>query len=537
MEMSAARSLLSEDTFLCPVCLDTFTDPVSTPCGHNFCKTCISENWNTKDQYLCPLCKEDFSRKPNLKVNMLLSGMVAARLESSSSSEHQESEPGEVLCDACTSPKLTALKSCMDCLVSYCEAHLEPHLTAPRLKRHQLMDPVENLEDRMCTKHEKPLELFCQTDQTCVCMLCSVLDHKNHEFVPLKDEYREKKAELEEKDAKIQQMIDQRRLKIQEIEHSVHLSKDAADREIAEGVRVFTALKESAERGQAELINTIQKKQETTEKQAEAFIQELEQEISELMKRSAKVEQLSRSKDHLHLIRTAVSLSSTVSSRDWTKVTVPPPLYDRTVVKAVAQLEETLREEMKKLDQIALRRLQQYAVDVTLDPDSAHAQLLLSDDGKQVRYGDLRRDVPSNPKRFSSSPSVLGNQSFSSGQFYYEVQVTGKTGWDLGVARDFSKRKGTITLSPQRGFWTLGLRNGHHYEASADPINHLPLESRPEKIGVFVDYDKGLVSFYDVNAAALIHSYRDCSFTRKLYPYFSPCGGGSDENSAPMIIS
>ncbi|TDH15610.1 hypothetical protein EPR50_G00010620 [Perca flavescens] len=192
----------------------------------------------------------------------------AQQKASSSSSELQVSKPGEVPCDVCTGTKLKALKSCLVCLVSYCETHLEPHLTMSGLKRHQLIDPVENLEGRMCTKHDKPLELFCKTDQTYVCMLCTVLDHKMHDVVPLKEEYEGKKVELGKTEAEIQQMIQKRRLKIQEIKHSVDLSEEDADREIAEGVQVFTSLKESVERGLNELINTIKGKQKTTEKQA-----------------------------------------------------------------------------------------------------------------------------------------------------------------------------------------------------------------------------------------------------------------------------
>ncbi|TDH15608.1 hypothetical protein EPR50_G00010600 [Perca flavescens] len=238
------------------------------------------------------MCNKVFNTKPELHVNTFISEMVAQFRQSaqqkagSSSSEQQVSKPGEVPCDVCTGTKLKALKSCLVCLVSYCETHLEPHLTMSGLKRHQLIDPVENLEGRMCTKHDKPLELFCKTDQTCVCMLCSVLDHKMHDVVPLKEEYEEKKVELGKTEAEIQQMIQKRRLKIQEIKHSVDLSEEDADREIAEGVQVFTSLKESVERGLNEFINTIKEKQKTTEKQAEAFIKELEQEISELMKRS-----------------------------------------------------------------------------------------------------------------------------------------------------------------------------------------------------------------------------------------------------------
>uniref|UniRef100_A0A8D0CWE3 Uncharacterized protein n=1 Tax=Sander lucioperca TaxID=283035 RepID=A0A8D0CWE3_SANLU len=427
--------------FLCSICLDVFTDPVSTPCGHNFCKNCITEHWNTSDQELCPLCKKVFNTRPELHVNTFISEMVA-----------------------------------------------------------QFRQSAQQKASRMCTEHNKPLELFCKNDQTCVCMLCSVLDHKMHDV--------------------------KRRLKIQEIKHSVDLSEEDADREIAEGVQVFTSLKESVERGLNELINTIKEKQKTTEKQAEAFIKELEQEISELMKRSTEVEQVLRSEDHLHLLQSVQSLNiqQPPPTKDWTEVSVRPSSYEGTVVKAVVQLEETLSKEMKKLlAESELKRVQQYAVDVTLDPDTAYPELILSDDGKQVNHGDVRKNLPDNPERFSRYCIVLGKQSFSSGRFYFEIQVKGKTEWDLGVVRESINRKGAITLSPQNGFWTIVLRNGNEYKACADPPVRLCLKSPPQKVGVFVDYEEGLVSFYDVDAAALIYSLTGCSFTEKLFPYFCPC--------------
>ncbi|XP_037621677.1 E3 ubiquitin-protein ligase TRIM21-like [Sebastes umbrosus] len=542
--MAAASNLQSEDQFLCSICLDVFTDPVSTPCGHNFCKNCITEHWNTSGRCQCPMCKEAFTIRPDLRVNTFISEMVvqfrqsAQQKTSSSSSEQQVSKPGEVPCDFCIGTKLKALKSCLVCLASYCETHLEPHLTASRLKKHQLIDPVENLEDRMCTKHDKPLELFCKTDLTCVCMLCLVLDHKMHDVVPLKEEYEGKKAELGKTEAEIQQMIQKRRLKIQEIKQSVDLSEEDADREIAEGVQVFTALKESVERGQANLIDTIKEKQKTTEKQAEAFIKELEQEISELTKRRAEVEQLSRSEDHLHLLQSVQSLKAAPSTKDWTKVSVRPSSYKGTVVKAVAQLEETLSKEMKKLvAEAELKRVQQYAVDVTLDPDTAHPELILSDDGKQVNHGDVWKNLPYNPERFSICFFVLGKQSLSSGRFYFEVQVKGKTKWTLGVARESINRKGSITRRPQNGYWTIRLRNGNDYKALASPRVSLTLKSEPQKVGVFVDYEEGLVSFYDVDAAALIYSFTGCCFIEKLFPFFCPCLNDGGKNSAPLIIS
>ncbi|XP_062282534.1 E3 ubiquitin-protein ligase TRIM39-like [Scomber scombrus] len=529
--MSAVSCLKSEDQFLCSICLDVFTDPVSTPCGHNFCKNCINEHWNSNDQYPCPLCKKVFYTRPDMKVNTLLNEVV------SHSSEQQAAKPGEVPCDVCTGTKLKALKSCLVCLTSYCETHLEPHLTALGLKRHQLMDPVGNLEDRICMKHDKPLELFCKTDQTYVCVLCSVLNHKTHEFVPLKEEYEGKKAELGKTEAEIQEMIQKRRLKILEIKHSVDLSKEAADREKAEGVQVFAALKESVERSLNELIDTIEEKQRTTEKQAKDFIKELEQEISELKNRSSEVEKLSHSEDHLHLLQNFPSLKAAPPTKDWTEVSVRPPSYEGTVVKAVVQFEETLSKQMKKMrSKDKLKRAQQYAVNVTLDPDTAHPNLILSKNKKQVNHGDVKKKLPDNTERFTRYPNVLSKQSFSSGRFYFEVQVKEKTDWTLGVARESIDRKGEIRLCPQNGYWSIWFRNGFEYKALTGCLINLSLKSPPQKVGVFVDYEEGLVSFYDVDAAALIYSFTGCSFTEKLYPYFSPGVNYGGTNSTPLII-
>ncbi|XP_071393873.1 E3 ubiquitin-protein ligase TRIM21-like [Centroberyx affinis] len=538
--MSAASSLLSEEQFLCPICLDVFTNPVAIPCGHNFCKNCITQHWDINAPCQCPMCKTRFQRRPVLHVNTFISEMAAQFRKSAqmkaSSCPHRCAKAGEVPCDVCTGTKLKALKSCLVCLVSYCETHLEPHQRITSLRRHKLIDPVENLEGRMCKKHDRLLELFCKSDHMFVCQFCTETDHKLHHFVPLKEECEEKKAELGKTEAFIRQMIQEKQLKIQEIKHSVKLSKEDADREIADSVRVFTALMQSVARGQAELTDMIEKKQKTTEKQAKGFIKELEQEISELMKRTTEMKQLSRTEDHLHLLQSFPSLNTPPHTKDWTEVSVHRSSYEGTVRRAVAQLEETLSKEMEKLLEAELKRIQQYAVDVTLDPHTAQTYLILSDDGKQVNHGDVEVNLP-HPERFSPCACVLGKESFSSGRFYYEVQVKGKTDWDLGVARGSINRKGQITASLENGYWSIWLRNGNEYKALAGPRVLLSLKTKPQKVGVFVDYEEGLVSFYDVDAAALIYSYTGCTITEKLYPYFSPGLNHGCKNSTPLIIS
>uniref|UniRef100_A0A3Q0R792 B30.2/SPRY domain-containing protein n=1 Tax=Amphilophus citrinellus TaxID=61819 RepID=A0A3Q0R792_AMPCI len=153
-----------------------------------------------------------------------------------------------------------------------------------------------------------------------------------------------------------------------------------------------------------------------------------------------------------------------------------------------------------------LKWVQQYAVDVTLDPDTAHPNLILSDDGKQVNHSELKKNLPDNSERFTLYCNVLGKQNFFSGRFYFEVQVKGKAKWDLGVAKESIDRKGKIILSAKNRFRSVALRNGNEYRALT---------------GVFVDYEEGLVSFHDVDTASLIYSFTNCSFTQKLHPYFS----------------
>ncbi|XP_053187443.1 E3 ubiquitin-protein ligase TRIM21-like [Scomber japonicus] len=458
--MAAASCLLTEGQFLCPICLDVFTDPVATPCGHNFCKNCITKHWDINVPSQCPLCKEVFYTRPELRVNTLISQMVAQFRQSA-----QE-----------------------------------------------------------------------KADQVCVCMFCMVLEHRTHDVVPLKQEYEEKKVELEKTEAKIQQMIQERQQKIRDIKYTVELSKQNADRETADGVQVCTNLIEAIEKSQAELIETIEKRHRTTENQAEGSIIELEQEISELMRRNAELEQLSCSEDHLHVLQSFPSLNAAPPTKDWTEVSIRPPAYEGTVARAVTELEKTLSKEMKTLLEAELKRVQQYAVDVTLDPDTANPWLILSDNRKQVNCGDSNKNLPDNPKRFSYYASVLGKQSFSSGRFYYEVQVKEKTKWDVGVARESINRKEQITLNPLNGYWTVSLRNENEYKALTDPRVPLSLKSKPQRVGVFVDYEEGLVSFYDVDASAFIYSFTSCSFTEKLYPFFNPCSNDGGKNSAPLSI-
>ncbi|XP_045543148.1 butyrophilin subfamily 2 member A1 isoform X2 [Salmo salar] len=174
--------------------------------------------------------------------------------------------------------------------------------------------------------------------------------------------------------------------------------------------------------------------------------------------------------------------------------------------------------------------IRRHAVNVILDPDTAHCNLILSEDGKQVRHGELNQILSDNVNRFSNWSSVLGNVGFS-GKVYYEVKVEEKTEWTLGVVIQSINRNESFRPIPNKGAWTVELKNGE-YTAHADSPVTFTLREEPLKVGVFVDYEKGQVSFFNVEARSHIYSFTGCTFTKKLYPFFNP--GGSD--SVSLVI-
>ncbi|CAL8284760.1 unnamed protein product [Arctogadus glacialis] len=534
--MACVNTSWSEENFSCSICLDVFNSPVTTACGHNFCRTCITKFWDDQVQYKCPVCNKHFNTRPDLRVNTFLSDLAAQFRTSVQVKEQPSVETTEVPCDVCTWTQQKAVKSCLMCFTSFCQTHLEPHQRVARLQKHRLVEPMDRLEDRMCKNHDRLLELFCQTEQVCVCLLCTVTDHKFHPVVPLKEEYEVKTVQLGKTVTDVPQKIQERKQKIKEIKDAVKLSNKDADREIAHGGQVFTALIGCVEKGRDEFNQTVQEKLKSTVKRAEDLIKELEQEIEDLTKRSSEVKRLSHTEDHLHFLQTFRSLKDPPPTRDWTMVEVHPPSYVGTLWRSLDQLEETLNMEMKKPRDAELKRVQQYEVDVTLDPDSAAPQLILSEDGKQVHDGGVRKVLPYNPKRFKNYMFVLTRQSFSSGRFYFEVQVKDKTAWWLGVARESIDRKGLTEWAPEMGYWTLSYNNDVLVFRD-NPSVRLPLRAELQKVGVFVDYDEGLVSFYDVEARVHIYSATGCTFTEPLYPILCPYLHEEGRNSAPLVIS
>ncbi|XP_038586033.1 E3 ubiquitin-protein ligase TRIM39-like [Micropterus salmoides] len=525
----------------CTICKQVFTNPVTTPCGHNFCQACIQNVWGSSAVCQCPTCNKSFSPRPEISINTDFKELADTfrKIIVCSSASLFAAKPGEVECDVCAATLLQvkALKSCLVCLTSYCEAHLEPHQSVATLKLHKLIEPVNNLQDRMCKKHERLLEMFCKDEERFVCQFCTETEHKDHQAVSIEDESGERKMQMKKTKADFLQMIQERLSKVEEIKSCLKLCMISAEKEMKESDSIFMSMIRSIEERQTEVNTEISEKQKAAERRAEELINELQQEVTDLQRRITELEELRSTEDHLYLLQRSPSLMSPPPTREWMEISVHPELCVGTVRRALSKLDDTLKKELQSLKKEEMKKMQKYAVDVVLDPDTAHPNLVLSADGKQAGRGEPLHIVPDNPQRFDPVICVMSKRGFLSGRFYFQVAVGTKTFWDLGVVKESVNRKGMITSKPENGYWTMRLRSGDEYRALDSPSVRLSLKEKPQIVGVFTDYEEGTVSFFNAEAGSHIYTFTGCLFSERIFPFFSPGICDEGKNMAPLVIT
>uniref|UniRef100_A0A8C5DA90 RING-type domain-containing protein n=1 Tax=Gouania willdenowi TaxID=441366 RepID=A0A8C5DA90_GOUWI len=295
-------------TFNCPICLDLLKEPVTTSCGHSYCGTCISNHWDKEEEnhiYTCPQCREKFIRRPDLKKNIMLAELVEElkknRLQDDPD-DQRFAAAEDVACDSCTGRKLKAFKSCLNCVASYCEKHLQPHHESAAFKRHKLVDPSKKIQEMICSRHDEVMKMFCRTDQQCICIICSMEEHKDHDTVSAAAERTEKQRELQESRADIYKNIQDREKDLEllkEQEKTINLS---ADQTVEHSEQMFTELIRLLHQRRSELEKEVRSKQQTEVSAVRALQEKLEQEISELKKRDAELQQLSHTEDHIQFV-------------------------------------------------------------------------------------------------------------------------------------------------------------------------------------------------------------------------------------------
>uniref|UniRef100_A0A3B1KCA3 Uncharacterized protein n=1 Tax=Astyanax mexicanus TaxID=7994 RepID=A0A3B1KCA3_ASTMX len=486
---------VNHDQFSCPVCLDLLKDPVTVPCGHSFCMVCINGCWDREDQrgiYSCPQCRETFTPRPVLRRNNMLAEVVEklkknTELQAASPAPHYAGA-GDVECDFCTGRKLRAIKTCLMCLASFCEAHLKPHYEVPALKKHKL---VTQLHGKICSQHDRLIEIYCRTDQSYICQLCAMEEHKDHNTISAKLERTIKQNHLKEIHEKLQHKIQEKQKKLQELKQTVNTLKVRTDQTF--DWRIFTELIRSIEKKRSEVTELIRDQEKAELSGAEELLEKLQQEMADLKRRHTELEQLSHTEDHIHFLQVRKSLSE---------------LKER--------LEEFCREEFKKIPPHG----ESYFFRLTLDPNTAHRSLILSENDRMVERSKEDQPYSDHPERFKIHYQVLSKESVC-GRCYWEAEWSGARYVYISVSYKEISRKGggkKCWFGGNSESWSLQCYPSlSFYHNNIKTYLSAPPSSR---IGVYVDHSAGLLSFYSVSDTMTLLYALNTTFTQPLYAGF-----------------
>ncbi|XP_029517316.1 E3 ubiquitin-protein ligase TRIM16-like [Oncorhynchus nerka] len=539
--MAQQAVLLDQDQFSCSVCLDLLKEPVTIPCGHSYCRSCIEGCWDQDDLkgiYSCPQCRQTFTPRPALRKNNMLAEVVEKLKKTGLPADPPDlgyAGPGDVACDFCTGTrKQKALMSCLVCLVSSCKTHLQPHYSVPALKKHKLVKASTQLQENICSRHDELLKIYCRTDQNCICYLCMVDDHKGHDTVSAAAERTEKQSQLGMSQQNLQQRIQEREKELKELQQAVESLKHSAQAAVEDSDRIFTELIHSIERRCSEVKELIRDQEKAQVSQADGLLEQLEQEIAELRRRNAELEQLSHTEDHIHFLQSYLSFSSPSVSSDSPSIDKRPQFLgdvNMAVSDVREKLEDFLKGEWITISTIVnsvndvlspepknREHFLQYSCQLTLDPNTAQKSLSLSEGNRKVTVVNAVNDPnPDHPDRFTDWWQVLCREGLS-GRCYWEVEcyhgtVTAVSYKDISRIRMVNESR----FGYNDKSWGLEF-SGNGYRFRHNNVETKVSGPQSSRVGVYLDHKAGTLSFYSVSdTMTLLHTV-ESTFTKPLYP-------------------
>ncbi|KAM4727999.1 E3 ubiquitin-protein ligase TRIM65-like [Anableps anableps] len=489
-----------EEKFCCPICLDLLRDPVTIPCGHNYCMKCIQRCWNEKDPsktYSCPHCRRNYKLRPDLAKNIMLAeameqlGRSLAAAELGSSSEHEDLD-------------LSARIKCKT---------------------------PEKIQKSICSNHKELMKLFCRTHQRCICCLCSVEEHKGDDIVSAESERIEKQRELHSNLQKIQQKIKDREKDIKMLQQEIGTVNASAEEAMRRNSEIFKELIDLLEKRSSDVKQQIRKQQKMAVCQIKEYKGRLEKEISELRRRAVELQHLSHMDDHTHFFHSFSMLGKLSKSMDSLKFKEPPVCYFRDLIAAVTETGEKLKrfvhEETTKTSAMETElnvvmspaepktrtHFLQRSHPVSLDPDTAHRKLLLSLGNKRVTRA--KKDIsPLHPDRFTDWFQALSIEGFT-GCCYWEVKWTGRV--TVAVAyRRISRTGRASEFGNNRESWALDCYRDC-FVFRHDGVKTCVSGPQTSTVGVYLDHTAGTLSFFSVSdSMSLLHRVQT-TFTQPLH--------------------
>ncbi|XP_055521565.1 nuclear factor 7, brain-like [Leucoraja erinacea] len=443
------------EELVCPICLNIFTDPVSPKCGHNFCRSCITQCWEGEGKNTCPKCSEEFPDR-TLIVNWALSNL---------------SEKAQTL-------------------------NLNQKVKESKLH---------------CEKHQEELKLFCETDKKLICVICrDAREHRDHRFIPIEEAVENYKAQMKSS----MESLTKKKSEIQEMEQ-LQKTKISGVREQSRRLQSyitshFNKKRQILAEEEQRLLKDLREAEAKSLDIMEKNLQAIQEKLNSIQDKLTKIQEQMDQKHSVIFLMEEISRKRRVSDEELT-LSVADGAPEVAKFDHPFILNRVFSNMSCGIPQVS----------VTLDVETAHAWLEVSEDRKRVRWTRTERSLPDTGKRFTGWLCVLGSEGFTSGRHYWEVEVAGSEWWSLGVAAESVDRKRWVDLTPETGVWCIE-RWGDGFQAFTSPPSPLPARPIPGRVGVYLSYESGTVSFYDADIKSHLHTFTGNKFTEKLYPFLGP---------------
>ncbi|XP_055487972.1 zinc-binding protein A33-like [Leucoraja erinacea] len=448
---------------------------------------CPVESWT--EEVVCPICQDFFTDPVAL-------------------------DCGHNYCRSCITRSWggAGRNSCPECREESADRSLRVNRALVRLseKARTLSLNLKAKKSKLqCEEHQEELKLFCETDKKLICLNCATArEHKSHSLMLIEEaiEFYKEQVEcsfesLTEKESEIQKTVQKQKERISRVREQSHNLQSLITSQFAELHQILT---EKEQR----LLGDVREEEEKIVKTMEKNLQEIQENLNSIQEELSKLQQQIDHKDGVIFLKEQAGRKIRVSDETKPMLVVggalPTGKYDRTFFHNMA-----LRETSDIINRVS----------VTLDVETAHPLLEVSENRKRVRCTGTRRSLPDTRKRFTDSTCVLGSEGFTSGRHYWEVEVAGSRWWSLGVAAESVERKGEDDLTPETGVWSIGRWDGE-FQAFTSPPSRLPARPIPGRVGVYLSYESGTVSFSDAATKSHLHTFTGNKFTEILYPYF-----------------
>ncbi|KAG9463527.1 hypothetical protein GDO78_021562 [Eleutherodactylus coqui] len=528
------------DELECSICLSLYTDPVSLRCGHNFCRSCIVSALDAQEAagvYSCPDCREESPQRPALEKNRKLANIVERFLSS------QPDMESRIFCTYCIKSPVLAVRTCLHCETSMCQEHLGAHNKAAD---HILTDPTSSFGNKKCSVHKKVLEYYCPQDAACLCVTCCLVGkHQGHQ-VELLDEASEKKKEkLRKYLGKLNPQKAELQTRVQNLQGQKKNIQEKASEKRKNIRKLFMDMKEQLEMAEKKVHSEISRQEDEIVSQISHLIKELEKEEKELSGKMHHMEQMCHITDPIRLLQerditdngtdpTTVlqELDQGAVCRDKSAAAEKEaPVHEATKKE---KEEEKLREDLDE-DLISLtvyRSMRDIVTSVTsglgfqvpdilLDEDTACILVELSDDLKTATDLEEKRQRPESPRRFLRYWQVLSRCGLSSGRHYWEVTWNQVGRCIIGVSYPSIEREGELSIIGSNDkSWCLTLDAGYCRAYHNSVLLHRSVRPTCPTFGVFLDYEAGRLSFYELcDPIRHLHTFT-ASFTEPLHVAF-----------------